>query len=107
MPVSRLFLITALLGALAAPAWAADATPHRGTCLSKSEQRAAVAAQRAVPLARAIKTLRARGQRAEVVRARLCRRGDGLVYVLTLLAPSGKVVRSTVDAATGEPINGR
>jgi hypothetical protein len=41
-----------------------------------------------------------------VVRARLCRRGTGLVYVLTLLAPSGKVTRATVDAANGELIKG-
>lgn len=107
MPVSRLLLIPVLLGALASPAAAADAPAHRGTCLGKAEQRAAVAARRAVPLAQAIKTLRAHGHRAEVVRARLCRRGDGLVYVLTLLARSGKVIRATVDAANGELINGR
>ena len=33
-------------------------------------------------------------------------RGDGLVYVLTLLARNGKVTRATVDAASGELING-
>lgn len=89
------------------PALAAEAPPHRGTCLTKAEQRAAVAAHRAVPLAQAIKSLRAHGHRAEVVRARLCRRGDGLVYVLTLLAKSGKVTRTTIDAANGELITGR
>jgi hypothetical protein len=53
-----------------------------------------------------MKTLREKGHRAEVVRARLCRRGEGLAYVLTLLTHSGKVVRLTVDAANGELING-
>lgn len=106
MPVFRLLSAALLLGALAVPARAADAVPHRGTCLNKAEQRAAVAADRAIPLAQAIKSLRAHGKRAEVVRARLCRRGDDLVYVLTLLARSGKVTRATVDAANGEPING-
>lgn len=93
--------------AVGLPALAAEAPPHRGTCLTKEEQRAAVAAHRAVPLAQAIKSLRAHGHRAEVVRARLCRRGDGLVYVLTLLAKSGKVTRTTIDAANGELITGR
>jgi uncharacterized membrane protein YkoI len=107
MPVSRLLSAVLLILALGLPAQAAEGPPHRGTCLSKAEQRAAVASHRAVPLAQALKTLRARGARAEVVRARLCRRGDGLVYVLTLLAGSGKVTLASVDAANGEPINSR
>ncbi len=76
-------------------------------CLSRAEQRAAVTSQKAVPLAAAIRSLRERGHRGEVVRAELCNRGEKLVYVLTLLARSGKVTRATVDAANGEPINGR
>ncbi len=107
MSVSRIVLALMLLGALSAPAMAADGPPHRGACLSKAEQRAAVEAHRAVPLAQAIKNVRDRGHRAEVVRARLCRKGDGLVYVLTLLTRNGKVIRTTVDAANGELINGR
>ena len=102
MPGSRLLLAVLLLGSLAVPAFAADA-PHR-VCLSKAEQRAAVAANKAIPLARVIKSVRERGHRAEVVRARLCRSGDNLVYVLTLLARSGKVTRATVDAGNGELI---
>lgn len=109
MPVSRFILPVILLGLLAVPALssalAADA-PDRA-CLNKAEQRAAVAARRAVPLAHAIRTLRAQGHRAEVVRASLCRHGDGLVYVLTLLARNGKVTRVTVDGANGALINGR
>lgn len=107
MSVVRALIILCLLGALTVPAMAADSSPYRGACLSKAEQRAAVAAHRAVPLAQAIKNLRAQGHRGEVVRARLCRRGEGLVYVLTLLARNGKVVSATVDAANGELINGR
>jgi hypothetical protein len=41
------------------------------------------------------------------VRARLCRHGERLDYVLTLLPRSGKVTRVIVDAANGEPVNGR
>jgi uncharacterized membrane protein YkoI len=86
--------------------------PHRAqlvrhACLTKAEQRAAVASHRAISLAQAIGSLRKhRKKKFEVVRARLCRRGDGLAYVLTLLAPSGKVTRATVDAANGELIKG-
>jgi hypothetical protein len=80
---------------------------HHGASLRKAEQRAEVAAHRAISLGQAIHTLRAHGKRAEVVRARLCRRGDKLVYVLTLLARSGKVIRANVDAGSGEVVSGR
>lgn len=86
---------------------AARVAPHRSACLTKAEQRAEVAAHRAISLGQAIHALRAHGKRAEVVRARLCRRGDKLVYVLTLLARSGKVIRANVDAGTGEVASGR
>jgi uncharacterized membrane protein YkoI len=106
MPVSRRLLTsTLLLSLLAVPALAADASSH--ACLNKSEQRAAASAQRVIPLAQAIKSSHEHGHPAEVVRARLCHRGDGLVYVLTLLARSGKVTLATVDAANGGLIDGR
>lgn len=103
MPVSRPLFLVLLTGLLAAPALAADPTDN--ACLNKAEQRSAVADRKAVPLAQAVKSLHAHG-RAELVRARLCRHGEGLVYVLTLLPRSGKVTRVTVDAANGEFING-
>ncbi|HEY5166707.1 MAG TPA: hypothetical protein VII80_02745 [Pseudolabrys sp.] len=105
MPVSRLLPAAVLLGLLAVPAFASD--PPDRACLTKTEQRAAVAAHKAIALAQAIKSLREHGHWAEVVRARLCRRGDDLVYVLTLFARSGKVTLATVDAANGELVNGR
>ena len=105
MPVSQLFPAVLVLGLMAAPAFAAVA-PQRA-CLSKAEQRAAVAEHRAVPLAQAVKSLHAHGHRAELVRARLCQHGERLDYVLTLLPRSGKVTRVIVDAANGEPVNGR
>jgi hypothetical protein len=109
MPVSRLLpAISALAvlasGAIAVTANAADAPHH--VCLSKAEQRAAVADHQAIRLGQAMKFRRAHGHHAELVRARLCRHDDRLVYVLTLLGHSGKVIRETVDAANGEPING-
>ena len=105
MPVSRLTIVSALLVVLAVPAGAAEAPLHQaarhGACLSKAEQRAAVGAHEAIPLAEAIKILRAHGKHGEMVRARLCRRDDRLVYVLTLLTHNGKVFRTSVDAANG------
>ena len=80
---------------------------HRGACLTKQEQRAAVASRQAISLADAIRSLRAHGRRAEVVRARLCRKGDKLVYLLTLLGRSGRVRGVHIDAVTGDMIAGR
>ncbi len=107
MPVSRHLTAIALIGFLAVPAFAADAPAHRAACLNRAEQRAAVASHRAVSLAQAIKALHRHRHGVDVVRARLCRHGEGLAYVLILLSRSGKVTRATVDAANGELINGR
>ena len=105
MPVPRLIAASALLlAALGAPAPAAEAPLHaatHGACLTKSEQRAAVHERKAISLAEAIKILRGNGKHGEVVGARLCRRDEQLVYVLTLLAHNGKVIRTSVDAANG------
>jgi len=91
---------------LVASAQAADA-PQQGSCLSKAEQRAAVAANRAISLAQAIKLLREHRHYSEVVRARLCQHDQKLVYVLTLLGRSGKVITATIDAVNGEYHAGR
>ena len=100
MPVfPRLILL--LIGLVAGSAQAAEPA-H--LCLTEAEQRAAVASHRALPLAMVIKRRRTK---RDVVRVRLCRRGEHLVYVLTLLMPNGKVIRATVDAADGKRIKGR
>jgi len=106
MPVSRLIQAFLLLGAFGLPAIAAD-VPHSGSCLTKAEQSAAVAAKRAISLGQAIKSLREHKKYSEVVRARLCRHDEKLVYVLTLLGRSGKVVIVTIDAVSGEYHAGR
>jgi uncharacterized membrane protein YkoI len=104
MPASSHLSLPFLFG-LAVAAHAADG-PHR-VCLTKAEQHAALAHHRAISLGRAIKSVRRHRNKIEVLRARLCRRGDGLVYELTLLAHTGKVTHETVDAANGELIKGR
>jgi len=101
MPVPRFLPAVLLFVALGLTAVAAD-TSHHDSCLTKVEQRAAVDANKAISLGQAIKSLRQYRKHSEVVRARLCRRDDKLVYVLTLLGRSGKVVDATVDAVSGE-----
>ncbi|HEX5509682.1 MAG TPA: hypothetical protein VFX37_14365 [Pseudolabrys sp.] len=106
MPVSstlKLLTLAGLLLAVAVPAAAAERLHHN--CLTKAEQRAAVASHRAISLAHAIRMVRTH-RHAEVVRARLCNTPRGLAYVLTLLARNGKVIRATVDAANGIVITG-
>jgi uncharacterized membrane protein YkoI len=96
----RLALMVLLVAAASS---AAAAEPEQ--CLSVEQWRAAIAAHKAVPVARTIRAARAR-HGGEVVRAQLCDR-KGLVYVLTVLARDGKVHRVTVDAATGRLVGGR
>jgi len=84
------------------------AEPH--VCLNKVEQRAAISHGQAVTLSAAIRSargsVRGRGAR-EVVRARLCREPNGLVYLLTLLARDGKVTHTAVDATSGKVVDAR
>jgi hypothetical protein len=101
MPAFPLVAAILLLVAIGMPALAADA-PYRGSCLTKTEQHAAVKANHAIPLAQAVKLLREHRRHSEIVRAQLCRQDDKFVYVLTLLGRSGKVVSATVDAVNGE-----
>jgi len=89
------------------PAHQVHIPPQHLACLAKSEVRAIVAAHQAISLADAIQSVRNHGKRAEVVRARLCRHGDKLAYVLTLFGHSGKVYDVSVDAVSGDVIAGR
>ena len=93
MIVARVLLSACLL------IWAAAAqAEEKGRCLTAAEQKGKAATHTVVPLAKAIRAVKGRG---EVVRARLCEHGGRLVYVLTLLARDGKVARASVDASTG------
>jgi uncharacterized membrane protein YkoI len=81
------------------------AAAERNSCLSPDERRAAIAAQKAVPLARVMRVVKAKVP-GDVLKARLCRQEKGLVYVLTVLARSGKVMQARVDAADGHWLGG-
>ena len=99
----RSVLLVALALAGAAPDMAAAA--ERKACLTPEQRRAVIAARKAVPLTRAMRTVRARIG-GEVVNARLCQRERGLVYLLTVLARDGKVTEAMVDATDGHWLDG-
>jgi uncharacterized membrane protein YkoI len=104
----RTLAIVTFLTALPAAAMAAE--DDQRVCLGKAEQRAAIFQGQAVTLATAIRSVRGsvrgRGSR-EVVRARLCREEDKLVYLLTVLARDGKVTHTAVDATSGKVVDVR
>jgi len=101
-----LFALAATLTFLSGPALAAPDDAQ--VCLSKAEQRAALSSGQTVTLAAAIRSargsVRGRGSR-EVVKARLCREQNGLVYLLTLLTRDGKVTHTAVDATSGKVVD--
>ena len=74
-------------------------------CLDQKERRAESDTNHLVRLSAAMRVARAR-MPGTVVRARLCRENDELVYVLTVLAHDGKVARLTIDAVKGTLVGG-
>jgi len=88
----------------ARPGLSAAAPAH--ICLDQKERRAAIDSGKFVRLADAIHAAKRRMPGA-VVGARLCHGGEGLVYVLTVLARDGKVARLTVDAVKGTVVGQR
>ena len=104
-----LFALAATLTGLTFLSGPALAAPDDDqACLSKTEQRAALSSGQTVTLAAAIRSargsVRGRGSR-EVVKARLCREQNGLVYLLTLLTRDGKVTHTAVDATSGKVVD--
>ena len=81
------------------------AAAERKSCLSQEERHAVLNTRKAVPLARAMRVVKAKIG-GEVLKARLCRQERGLVYVLTVLAQDGKVTQARVDAADGQLLDG-
>jgi uncharacterized membrane protein YkoI len=75
-------------------------------CLGPEQRRAAIVSRQAIPLGKVLRAAKAH-LGGEVVRARLCREGDELVYVLTVLAHDGKVTSATIDGTSGAFIDGR
>jgi len=103
MTSTRFTFLLAAAFACAAPSWpqAADASG----CLPREHRQAVQASGNVVPLAEAKRAVPA--HKGEVVRAKLCQRQNGLVYLLTLLAQDGKVAHVAVDAGSGRLAGGR
>jgi len=92
MILTRTMLGGLLVLGAAAPAAAAD---H---CFSRNEQRQKTAAHAVVPLSRAMRQVKPRG---DLIQARLFERGGKLVYLVTVLASDGKVAHASIDAVDG------
>jgi uncharacterized membrane protein YkoI len=106
-------LVLALTFALAlAPARGQETPPHaihleaQRSCVNQKERRALVETGAVLQLAAALHAVRSHIA-GTLVRARLCHRGDGFAYVLTVLAHDGKVTRVVVDAAKGTLVGER
>ena len=69
-------------------------------CLSPKERHALVESGSVIRLAAAMRAVRTIAP-GTLVRARLCRRPEGLAYMLTVLAHDGKVTQVAVDAVKG------
>lgn len=82
------FLTTCvLLGTLATPPYfAGGKSAHALSCLGPAQQRAAVASGAARPFGAIASRLR-----GELVNARLCKQGNGLIYVVTVLRGNRRV----------------
>jgi hypothetical protein len=86
------------------PLHAAD--PAARGCLNPKERRALIEKGAVLHLAAALRAVRARVP-GTLVRARLCHRGEGFAYVLTVLGHDGKVTRVIVDAVKGTVVGER
>jgi len=86
------------------PVHAVGEPPH--ACLNQKERRTLVESGAVMRLAAAMHAVRATVP-GTLVRARLCRRGEGFAYVLTVLAHDGKVTHVVVDAVKGTLVGER
>ena len=82
------------------------ADPAARACLNPKERRALIEKGAVLHLAAALRAVRARVP-GTLVGARLCHRGEGFAYVLTVLGHDGKVTRVIVDAVKGTVVGER
>ena len=94
-----------------APARAQE-TPHpihaeaQHVCVNQKDRRALVENGTVLRLAAAMHAVRSHIP-GSLVRARLCHRGEGFAYVLTVLGRDGRVTRVVVDAVKGTLVGER
>jgi uncharacterized membrane protein YkoI len=112
VPVSALTLLALTLALTAAGAQEAAQPPPHGAdpatrvCLNQKERRALIEKGAVLHLAAALRSVRTHVP-GTLVRARLCHRGEGFAYVLTVLGHDGKVTRVIVDAVKGTVVGER
>ena len=70
-------------------------------CVPQQELQEVVAARQVVAPAKALTAARQQVPNAEVVRASLCHRDNGLVYVIVALRSDGRVVQVMIDGPSG------
>ncbi len=71
-------------------------------CVPSRDMPDVVATSGVVPPAAAVITARRQVPNADVVRANLCRREEGLVYVIVTLRKDGRFAYVTIDAGSGK-----
>jgi uncharacterized membrane protein YkoI len=80
----------------------AGGTADAQSCLSARDMQEIVSSNSVVAPAQAIRQARRAVPGADMLRANLCRGGEALVYVITVLRRDGRVVHVTVDAPSGK-----
>ena len=75
-------------------------------CMARREAKATVLSGQAVRL-RAVRGVAEEAAKGEMINAELCWRGGEIIYVITVLSGSGKVVYVTLNAANGQLIGMR
>jgi uncharacterized membrane protein YkoI len=78
-----------------------DASAQERACLGQAEMRQALEAHTLIPPVDAMRRARVAAP-GDVVRLRLCREAEHLVYQVTTVRKDGGVVRVTIDGASGK-----
>ena len=73
-------------------------------CLDTAEMRDAVEEKAVIAPPVAVMVARRAVPGAEVIRARLCRSGEGMAYLISALREDGRLVQVVVDAPTGKVV---
>jgi uncharacterized membrane protein YkoI len=71
-------------------------------CLPPREMQDVVLSNGVVAPASAIMMARRQVPNADVVRANLCRTGNGLVYVIMALSKDGRIIQVMIDGSSGQ-----
>lgn len=100
-PMKTMFLsLLVLAGALMPLSLEVTGKAHAQACLGPAEQHAAIMSGQARRFGE-IAAIVSKNLNGTVYNGELCRRGDRLVYILTVVKKNGTAVRTVVDAKSG------